>query len=111
VDWQALRFAYAETPNFDPWRVAASARRCSPPIRPGTCDGAGEAQHILDENYTDIAAHMISDFASLSRRRYPCSPAGRYRDGLLKSIGPAMDIRRRPPLVISVTEEYDFCTT
>src|SRR5258708_29625868 len=63
VDWQALRFVYAETPNFDPLGAVTSSKRKKMFAAYKARDYAtalAEAQHILDENYTDIAAHRIS---------------------------------------------------
>ena len=101
VDWQALRFAYAETPNFDPLGAVTSSKRKKMFAAYKARDYAtalAEAQHILDENYTDIAAHMISDFAyhylgDDTRARQQ----GDIATALLNRFGPAMDIRRRRP--------------
>ncbi len=113
VDWQALRFAYAETPNFDPLGAVTSSKRKKMFAAYTARDYAtalAEAQHILEENYTDIAAHMISDYAyhylgDDTRARQQ----GDIAIALLKSIRtgdghtPATAVT-----VISITEEYDF---
>jgi hypothetical protein len=113
VDWQALRFAYAETPNFDPLGAVTSSKRKKMFAAYKARDYAtalAEAQHILDENYTDIAAHMISDFAyhylgDDTRARQQ----GDIATALLKSIRTGDGHTPAAALtVISVTEEYDF---
>ncbi len=112
MDWQALRFAYAETPNFDPLGAVTSSKRKKMFAAYKARDYAtalAEAQHILDENYTDIAAHMISDFAyhylgDDTRARQQ----GDIVVALLRSIGTGGHTPATALTVISVTEEYDF---
>jgi hypothetical protein len=113
VDWQALRFAYAETPNFDPLGAVTSSKRKKMFAAYAARDYAtalAEAQHILEENYTDIAAHMISDYAyhylgDDTRARQQ----GDIAITLLKSIRTGDGHSTATALtVISITEEYDF---
>src|SRR5262249_2407932 len=66
IDWQALRFAYAATPQFDVLGASTKQKRSKMFQAYANHDYAGalaEAKQILDEDYVDIAAHMTSDFA------------------------------------------------
>jgi hypothetical protein len=112
-DWQALRFAYADTPDFDPLGAETRTRR----ERMFAAYAAGddktalaEAVRVLDQNYTDIAAHVVSEVASRdlgdedrSRQEHEIVVA------LLRSIRtgdgqtPATAFT-----VVSITEEYDY---
>ena len=111
VDWQALRFAYAETPNFDPLGAVTSDKRKKMFAAYKARDYAtalAEAQHILDENYTDIAAHMISDFAyhylgDDARARQQ----GDIATALLKSIHTGDGHTSAEALTV-ISEEYDY---
>jgi len=113
ADWQALRFAYAETPDFDPLGAVTRDRRSKMFAAYAAKDYAtalAEATRVLDQNYTDISAHMISDFAY--HYLGDDTRAHQQRDivvALLRSIGtgdgqsPATAFT-----VVSITEEYDF---
>ncbi len=113
VDWQALRFAYAETPHFDVLGATTSTLRKPMFEAYAKRDYAGalaEAQRLLDENYTDIAAHMISDHAyhylgddTRARQEREIAVA------LMRSFGTGNGRSAAEGLtVISITEEYDF---
>jgi len=101
VDWQALRFAYAETPDFDPLGAVTHTKREKMFAAYAAGDdktALGEATHILDENYTDIAAHVVSEVAShdlgdeaRSHQEHEIVVA------LLRSIRTGMARRRPPP--------------
>jgi hypothetical protein len=113
VDWQALRFAYAETPDFDPLGAVTHTRRekMFAAYAAGDAKTAfAEAGRVLDQNYTDIAAHVVSEVAShdlgdeaRSHREHEIVVA------LLRSIRtgdgqtPAAAFT-----VVSITEEYDY---
>src|SRR6516225_3710724 len=63
IDWQALRFAYAETPDFDPLGAVTRTRREKMFAAHAAGDdktALAEAVRVLDQNYTDIAAHVVS---------------------------------------------------
>jgi uncharacterized protein DUF4919 len=59
ADYQALRFAYAETPNFDPYaRPAVEKRDLIAAVNSGNLEQALDyANRILAQNYTDMDAH------------------------------------------------------
>ena len=113
IDWQALRFAYAETPDFDPLGAVTRTRREKMFAAYAAGDdktALAEAVRILDQNYTDIAAHVVSEVAShdlgdeeRSRQEHEIVVA------LLRSIRtgdgqtPASAFT-----VVSITEEYDY---
>jgi hypothetical protein len=113
VDWQALRFAYAATPDFDPLGAVTHRRREKMFAAYAAGDdktALAEATRILDENYTDIAAHVVSEVAS-----HDLGDEGRSQHehdiivALLRSIRtgdgqtPATAFT-----VVSITEEYDY---
>ena len=113
VDWQALRFAYAETPDFDPLGAVTRTRREKMFAAYAAGDNKtalAEAVRVLDQNYTDIAGHVVSEVAS-----HDLGDEGRARQeheivvALLRSIRtgdgqtPASAFT-----VVSITEEYDY---
>ena len=112
-DWQALRFAYADTPDFDPLGAETRTRR----ERMFAAYAAGddktalaEATHVLDENYTDIAAHVVSEVASKD-----LGDEGRSHQehdivvALLRSIRTGDgETPATAFTVVSITEEYDY---
>ena len=113
VDWQALRFAYAETPDFDPLGAVTRTRREKMFAAYAAGDdktALAEAVRVLDQNYTDIAAHVVSEVAS-----YDLGDEERSHQeheivvALLRSIrtgdgqAPAAAFT-----VVSITEEYDY---
>jgi hypothetical protein len=113
IDWQALRYAYAETPQFDVLGAMTSQQRRKMYDAYARQDYAGalaQATRILDQNYTDIAAHMIGDFAYLHLG--DDAHARQEREiavGLMRSFGPGDGHTKAEALtVISITEEYDF---
>jgi hypothetical protein len=113
VDWLALRFAYADTPDFDPLGAVTHTRREKMFAAYAAGDdktALAEATHVLDENYTDIAAHVVSEVASKD-----LGDEGRSHQehdivvALLRSIRtgdgqtPATAFT-----VVSITEDYDY---
>jgi hypothetical protein len=67
VDWQAFRFAYAETANFDVtgMKSAATRKAMNEALRANDYAAAiVQANLILEENYVDIDAHVVSDIAN-----------------------------------------------
>jgi hypothetical protein len=68
VDWQAFRFAYAESAGFDVtgMKSAATRKAMNEALRANDYAGAiAQANLILNENYTDIDAHVVSDVANM----------------------------------------------
>jgi hypothetical protein len=67
VDWQALRFAYAESSGFDLLGTkSAEARKAMfQALQSDDFTGAlVQANQILDQNYVDIDAHFINEIAN-----------------------------------------------
>jgi Domain of unknown function (DUF4919) len=67
VDWQALRFAYAEGSGFDLLGTKSAETRKAMNEALQSNDYAGALVHanlILDQNYVDIDAHVIIDIAN-----------------------------------------------
>jgi hypothetical protein len=67
VDWQALRFAYADSSGFDlVGRKSADARKAmNEALRASDYAGAlVQANLIIDQAYVDIDAHIVSDIAN-----------------------------------------------
>jgi hypothetical protein len=67
VDWQALRFAYAESSGFDlVGTKSADARKAmNEALRANDYAGAlVQANLILDQDFVDIDAHIVSDIAN-----------------------------------------------
>jgi len=67
VDWQALRFAYASSPEFDLLGLKSQKTREAMNEAMRTNDYAGalaQANLILDQNYVDIDAHIIGEIAN-----------------------------------------------
>jgi len=67
VDWQALRFAYAESPDFDLLGSGAedARKQMYADYRGGDFAGAlQQAASVLGHDYVDIDAHMVADLAA-----------------------------------------------
>jgi hypothetical protein len=67
VDWQALRFAYAESSAFDLLGVKSAAARKAmfEALRTDDYTGAlAQANLILDQNFVDIDAHFVTEIAN-----------------------------------------------
>ena len=111
VDWGALRFAYADSPAYDPLgaKLAAVRHKMAQDFAAEDYAAAlADAQKILASDFVDIDAHMISDFADQKLGR--ADDARREHQiavGLLKSIqvGDGKSESTAFP-VISVEEEH-----
>ena len=67
VDWQALRFAYAESSGFDVLGTKSAEARKAMNEALQTNDYTGallQANLILDQDYVDIDAHIITEIAN-----------------------------------------------
>ena len=67
VDWQALRFAYAESSGFDVFGTkSAEARKAmNEALQANDYTGALlQANLILDQDYVDIDAHIVTEIAN-----------------------------------------------
>lgn len=113
ADWQALRFAYADTPDFDPVGTVTREKRKKMLSAFSAHDyktARAECDRILAGNFVDIAAHVVCDMAS--RHLGDEIRARSERDivvGLLRSIHTGEgDAPATALTVISITEEYDY---
>src|SRR5436853_6293896 len=64
VDYQALRFAYATRPDFNPYGVAGASHRDAmfKAFQAGDCATAvKEAADLLDANFVNVDGHIVSD--------------------------------------------------
>jgi len=113
IDYQALRFAYAETPNFDP--LARPAVDKGELVRAVNAGDLGEALSlaniILANNYTDMDAHYASFI--VYDQRGDQAKADFHRaivQGLLKSLADSGDgmSENSGIVVVATAEEYSF---
>ena len=114
VDYQALRFAYAAKPDFDPYGLAGAGHRDAmfKAYQVGDCATAvKEAAQLLDANFVNMDAHIISDMCygrlgnQTERAREHAIAAG-----LIRSIMGSGDGKTQQTafVVISVDEEYSL---
>ena len=114
VDYQALRFAYAAKPDFNPYGLTGASHRDGmfKAYQAGDCvTAAKEASQVLDVNFVNLDAHIISDmcYGRLGKE------ADRAREhaiatGLIRSIMDSGDGKTQQTafVVISVDEEYSL---
>jgi hypothetical protein len=113
IDYQALRFAYAETPDFHPDAApAASKSDLIQAVRSGNLgDALGLANTILAVNYTDMDAHLASFLVYDSRGDKAKAEFHRaVLRGLMKSLTDTGDGMSEDSaiVVVSVAEEYSY---
>jgi len=113
IDYQAFRFAYAETPNFDP--LARPAVDKGELVRAVNAGDLGEALSLanilLANNYTDMDAHYASFI--IYDQRGDQAKAEFHRaivQGLLKSLSDSGDgmSENTGIVVVATAEEYSF---
>ncbi len=111
VDWQAIRFAYADTTDFDPFGAgtAAERKKMFDAFNAGDVAAAlQEAMRLLDRVFVDIDARIVCELAY--QKLGDAAQAKTHHEaliGLLKSIRTGDG--RTPATaftVISVGEEY-----
>jgi hypothetical protein len=114
VDYQALRYSYAATPGFNPYGGAATAHTGAmmKAFKAGDCPNVvKEAAEVLDVNYTNIDAHMLSDLC-YSRMGDDAQRAQHHATAaaLLRSIASSGDGKSEGTayVVIAVEEEYSL---
>ncbi len=113
IDFQALRFAYAETPNFDPYASPAADK--GDMIRTVRAGSLGQAlmlaNTILAANYTDMDAHFASFLIYDSRGDQTKAEFHRaVVQGLMKSFADSGDGMSEDTamVVVAVAEEYAY---
>jgi hypothetical protein len=117
VDWQAMRFAYADRPSFSPEAgddEAAHARKMREDYQTGDFANAiEEAKAVMDVDFVDAEAHLIASQAYAKRGDQ--LSAGREQAiavGLLKSIQTGDGSSAAQAFtVIRVKEEYVMMAT
>ena len=113
IDFQAFRFAYAETPNFDPNAPpAADKRELIRAVNSGDLGLALDlANTILAVNYTDIDAHYASFLVYEQRGDQAKAELHRLiAQGLLSSFTASGDgtTEKTPIVVVTAAEEYSY---
>lgn len=112
IDFKGLRFAYFETPDYNPLAGMINYRGLWGSLAPGKYPEAVKAaESVLEKNYVDVNAHMV---AFIAYRETGEAEKARYHrtwaEGLLNSIKSAGDGLSTDTAfeVISVSEEYAF---
>ena len=116
ADWQALRFAYSETPEFnvmDDWR---SDERKAAYDAFGKGDYASMLDHarkIIAHDFVDLLAHRDAAVSCKHLdKTAEFEEESLIADGLLKSVETGDGLSTQSPLtVISVEEEYEYLIT
>jgi hypothetical protein len=111
VDWQALRFAYADSPAFDLTDdgTQAARRAMIEAVNKGDFAGAlAKATVIIDKVYVDLDAHWV---AALANKELGNAAAGHKEHdialGIIKSIMTGDGLTAQTAFtVIDVHEEY-----
>lgn len=113
IDFQALRFAYADTPDFDPNAPPVVSKRDL--IRAVNAGDLGEALNlantILAANYTDVDAHYASFLVYDMRGNQDKAEFHRViAQGLLKSFTDSGDgmSENTPIVVVAASEEFSY---
>jgi len=112
IDFQALRYAYAETAQYHPYGNGGAAPDAFKALQAGDLDKAlAEANEILATNYVSIDAHFVC--AAVYNRRGDAVKAAFHKaifQGLRDSIARSGDGKSPASayVVISVDEEYAF---
>jgi len=111
VDWQALRFAYADSPGFDAFGTKSIALRKAMygALQRGDFrEAASQAERVLEANYVDIDAHAVC--ATAYDKLGDTAPAKRHRDALAGLLDSIRTGDGKTPAtaftVITVAEEY-----
>ena len=110
VDYKALRFAYFETPDYNPLTGMMNYRGLwGLVMQQKWAEAAQQAEAVLARNYVDINAHMVAFIAH--RQQGDAEKAAlhrRWADGLLASVKSGGDGKSPATAweVISISEEY-----
>jgi hypothetical protein len=111
VDWQALRFAYADSPGFSVFGDGADAQRkqMNAAFQAGDFKSAlAAAKQVSDIDFVDIGAHIVSDLSD--QKLGDQDGAAREHQiavGLLRSIRTGDGTTKSTAFtVIRVDEEY-----
>jgi hypothetical protein len=110
VDYQALRFAFFETPAYNPLAGMIIQRNLWGVLNQGNyAEAAKQAESVLEKNYVDVNAHMVAHIAYRELKDEAKAVLHRrWADGLLGSIRSGGDGKSPANAwhVISISEEY-----
>jgi uncharacterized protein DUF4919 len=110
VDYKALRFAFFETPDYNPLTGMMNYRALwGLVMQQNWPEAAKQSEAVLAKNYVDINAHMVAHIAY--RQQGNTEKAAHHRrwaDGLIESIKASGDGKSPATAweVISISEEY-----
>jgi hypothetical protein len=114
IDYQALRFAFVETPSYDPFSFITDTMRARMMVAFRSRDfvaARGAADSLLRASYVDIDAHMIVALTSFSLGD---SARGRFHGAVVRGLVASIDQPGAgkhpdtPYRVISILEEHAF---
>lgn len=110
VDYRALRFAYYETPDFNPLSGMMVYRSLWSALgQSNWAEAAKTAEAVLSKNYVDINAHMVAHVAYRQQGDEGRAKLHRrWADGLIASVKAGGDGKTPGTAwhVISTSEEY-----
>ena len=110
VDYRALRFAFFETPEYNPLAGMLDYRAVwGPAFQSNWPEAARQAEAVLAKNYVDTNAHMVAHIAYRQQGdEEKAKLHRRWADGLLASITAGGDGKSPATAwhVISISEEY-----
>jgi hypothetical protein len=110
ADYKALRFAFFETPAYNPLAGMIVQRNLWGVLNQGNyAEAAKQAESVLEKNYVDVNAHMVAYVAHRELKDEEKSKLHRrWADGLLESIKSGGDGKSPDTAwhVISISEEY-----
>ena len=110
VDYKSLRFAFFETPDYNPLSGMLDYRALWGGVMQGNWpEAARQAEIVLAKNYVDANAHMVAHIAY--RQQGDAEKAAlhrRWADGLIESIKAGADGKTPDTAwhVTSISEEY-----
>jgi hypothetical protein len=112
LDYTAFRYAYAASPNYDPYdfNVANQRNAIRSSYNAGDCDAAmAAANEILKVNFVQIDAHFVTGLCQKKAGNEEGARVGRtVADRLLKSVLTSGDGKTPQTafVVIAIDEEY-----
>jgi hypothetical protein len=110
TDYKALRFAFFETPSYNPMVGMLVYRSLWTVLNQGNwAEAAKQAESVLEKNYVDPNAHMVAFVAYRElKEEEKAKLHRRWADGLLESVKAGGDGKSAETAwhVISISEEY-----
>ena len=111
IDYQALRFAFAETRDFDPnARPAIETRDLIRAVNSGNLDDAlALANMILDANYTDMNGHYAAYIVFEKSGQHARADSHRaVVEGLMQSLDDSGDGMSEDTAMMAITASEEF---